>query len=72
MPAGSAGKALAGVIAWVLVGALALVATEYWDPLWGAFPVLAAVVLMWLVGERVLRDEPEGDTTDRGEARRGA
>lgn len=60
MQAQSAGKVAAGVIAWLLVGALALVATEYWDPLWGAFPVLAAVVLMWLVGERVLRAPAEG------------
>ena len=51
-----AGKIAAGVIAWLLVGALALVATEYWDPLWGAIPVLAAVIVMWLVGERVLAD----------------
>jgi hypothetical protein len=48
------GKALAGVVAWLLVGALALVAVEFWDAFWGALPVLAAVVVMWLIGERVL------------------
>lgn len=52
-------RAVAGIVAWLLVAALALVATEYWDPLWGAFPVLVAVVAMWLVGERLLAVEGE-------------
>lgn len=50
-------RAVAGIVAWLLVAALALVATEYWDPLWGALPVLVAVVAMWLVGERLLAVE---------------
>lgn len=52
-------RAVAGIVAWLLVAALALVATEYWDPLWGALPVLVAVVGMWLVGERLLAVEGE-------------
>lgn len=52
-------RAVAGIVAWLLVAALALVATEYWDPLWGAFPILVAVVAMWLVGERLLAVEGE-------------
>lgn len=55
----NAGRALAGIIVWVLIGALALVATEYWDPFWGALPVLAAIVVAWLVGERVLTNDEE-------------
>lgn len=54
------GKAVAGIIAWAIVAALALVATEYWDAFWGALLVLAAVIAMWLVGERILASD-EGE-----------
>ncbi len=60
----SASKIAAGVIAWLLVGALALVATEYWDALWGAIPVLVAVVVMWLLGERMIH--PEKSDAEKG------
>jgi phosphatidylglycerophosphate synthase len=62
MPASDIGKAAVGITAWLLVGVLALIATEYWDPFWGALPVLAAVVAMWLIGERVLATDQEAQS----------
>lgn len=53
MPRSEVGKAVLGVTAWLLVAALALVAVDRWDPLWGFFPVAAAVVAAWAVGEWV-------------------
>lgn len=44
---------LAGVVAWLAVAVVAVVAVENWDPVWGFFPVAAAVVAAWVVGERV-------------------
>jgi hypothetical protein len=44
---------LAGIVAWLAVALVAVVAVENWDPLWGFFPVAAAVVAAWLIGERV-------------------
>lgn len=44
-------EALVGVVAWVLVAALALFAVDQWDPFWGFFPVAAAVIGAWAVGE---------------------
>ena len=61
MPASDVGKLVSGVIAWLLVAALAVIATEYWDALWGALPVLAAVVAMWLIGERLLASSAEDE-----------
>lgn len=55
------GKAAAGIVAWLLVAALALIATEYWDSFWGALPVLGAVVIVWLIGERVLEERGMSD-----------
>lgn len=49
-----------GVIAWIGVAILAVVAAANWDAFWGAFPVAAAVVVAWAVGEWVMRDETEG------------
>lgn len=54
-----AGRAIVGAVVWVLIGVLALVATEYWDAFWGAFPVLAAIVVAWFLGERVLTEHEE-------------
>ncbi len=45
------GAALGGVAAWVLVAALALFAVDQWDPFWGFFPVAAAVLGAWAIGE---------------------
>jgi hypothetical protein len=47
------GLLLAGIAAWVGVGALA-VGMAIWDePVWGFFPILAAVLVAWAVGEYV-------------------
>ncbi len=45
--------ALGGIAAWIAVAVVAVVAVENWDPIWGFFPVAAAVVVAWFVGERV-------------------
>lgn len=45
------GSALAGIIGWTFVAALALFAVDQCDPLWGFFPVAAAVIGMWAMGE---------------------
>lgn len=45
------GKALLGVATWLGVAVFAVIAVANWDPLWGFFPVLAAVVGAWAVGE---------------------
>lgn len=55
MPRSELGKAVAGIGAWVLVALLALLAVDRWDPLWGFFPVAAAVVVAWAIGEWVTR-----------------
>lgn len=56
------GKALLGVAAWIGVAVFAVIAVANWDPLWGFFPVLAAVVAAWAVGEylAVPSDREEG------------
>jgi hypothetical protein len=51
------GKAILGIAAWAAVAVFALIAVENWDPLWGFFPVLAAVLAAWAVGEYVMRGE---------------
>lgn len=51
------GKTLAGIAVWALVAVLAMVSAHYWDPLWGFFPVLGAVLVAWAVGEWVTRRE---------------
>lgn len=43
--------ALGGIVAWLLVAVLAMVAVDQWDPLWGFFPVAAAVIAAWAIGE---------------------
>jgi len=48
---------LVGIAAWVLVAALALFAVDQWDPFWGFFPVAAAVIGAWAVGEWVTMRE---------------
>jgi uncharacterized integral membrane protein len=48
---------LVGVLAWLLVAVFALFAVANWDPFWGFFPVLAAVLVAWAVGEWVTRRE---------------
>lgn len=56
-------KAIAGLVAWLAVAVLALVAVEMWDPFWGFFPVAAAVIAAWAIGEwatrRGVRDATE-------------
>jgi hypothetical protein len=47
------GLLAAGVAAWVGVGALALLMAEWDEPVWGFFPILAAVLVAWAIGEYV-------------------
>ena len=54
MGAEELGKTLLGVAAWVGVAVFAVIAVANWDPLWGFFPVLAAVVSAWAVGEYLM------------------
>jgi hypothetical protein len=55
---------VAGVIAWLLVGALAVIAVEFWGGLWGALPVLAAIVIAWYIGERMTPAGGADSSTD--------
>jgi hypothetical protein len=46
--------ALGGVAAWVVVALVSVVAVrQEWDQIWGFFPVAAAVIVAWAVGEYV-------------------
>jgi hypothetical protein len=47
------GLLFAGVGAWVGVGALAVGMAAWGKPVWGFFPILAAVIAAWAVGEYV-------------------
>ncbi|MEE8422282.1 MAG: hypothetical protein V3S31_05845 [Dehalococcoidia bacterium] len=47
------GKALLGVAAWAGVAVFSVIAVANLDPLWGFFPVLAAVIAAWAVGEHL-------------------
>jgi len=60
MNASASGKAVLGLLAWALVAVFAIIAAANWDPLWGFFPVLGAVVAAWAVGEYVMRTEQDG------------
>lgn len=51
------GKAILGMAVWAAVAVFAVIAVANWDPLWGFFPVLAAVLIAWGIGERVVRHE---------------
>lgn len=42
-----------GIAAWIGVAVFSVIAVANWDPLWGFFPVLAAVVAAWVIGEYV-------------------
>jgi len=42
-----------GIAAWIGVAVFSVIAVANWDPLWGFFPVLAAVVGAWAIGEYV-------------------
>ncbi len=46
---------LVGILSWIGVGALAIGMAEWDQPLWGFFPILAAVVVAWAIGESVSR-----------------
>lgn len=51
-----------GIAAWLGVAVFAVIATANWDPLWGFFPMLAAVIGAWAVGEFVVHPpEPRGE-----------
>lgn len=54
------GKAFLGVAVWLAVAVFAVIAAASWDPLWGFFPVLAAVFAAWAIGEWVVRREMRG------------
>jgi len=47
------GLLLLGVGAWVAVGALSIGMAIWDEPVWGFFPILAAVVAAWAIGEYV-------------------
>jgi hypothetical protein len=45
----------AGVAAWVGVAIVAILMAEWGEPVLGFFPMLAAVLVAWAVGEYVTR-----------------
>ena len=49
----SPGLFLAGVIAWVGVIVLSIMMAVWGEPVWGFFPIAAAVVVAWAIGEYV-------------------
>lgn len=53
-------KVFLGIAAWLGVAVFAVIATANWDPLWGFFPVLAAVIGAWAVGEFVVHPPEQG------------
>ncbi len=65
MPQSDVARAVLGITVWLLIGVLALVATEFWDPFWGALPVLAAIVVAWLLGERILTPRDSSEVGER-------
>jgi hypothetical protein len=44
---------LAGVLAWAGVIAISVLMAEWDEPVWGFFPIAAAVVTAWAIGEYV-------------------
>lgn len=61
MESSEIGRTILGVMAWAGVAVFSVIAVANWDPLWGFFPVLAAVVLAWAAGEYITRfDAPDG------------
>lgn len=52
-----------GVAVWLAVAIFAVIAVANWDPLWGFFPVLAAVLAAWAIGEFVTGREDAGRST---------
>lgn len=61
MESSEIGRTILGVMAWAGVAVFSVIAVANWDPLWGFFPVLAAVVLAWAAGEYIARfDAPNG------------
>ena len=51
------GRTILGVLVWAGVAVFSVIAVANWDPLWGFFPVLAAVVAAWAVGEYMTRSD---------------
>jgi len=49
----SLGLFLLGVLAWAGVIALSIGMAIWEEPVWGFFPIAAAVVLAWAIGEYV-------------------
>ena len=49
----SPGLFLAGVIAWLGVIVLSIMMAVWGEPVWGFFPIFAAVVVAWTIGEYV-------------------
>jgi hypothetical protein len=58
------GLVLLGVIAWAGVAVVAVLMAAWEQPVWGFFPILAAVLAAWVVGEIVSRKLIEGGTDD--------
>ncbi|MDA0364850.1 MAG: hypothetical protein O3B31_07135 [Chloroflexi bacterium] len=52
-----------GVAVWLAVAVFSVIAVANWDPLWGFFPVLAAVLAAWAIGECVTSREGAGGST---------
>ena len=42
---------LIGVLVWAAVGCLSILMAAWDQPVWGFFPILAAVVVAWAIGE---------------------
>ncbi len=53
------GKVAIGVVAWIGVAVLAVIAPANWEGFWGFLPVAIAVVVAWAVGEWVMKDTME-------------
>ena len=49
----SPGLFLAGVVAWTGVVVLAIGMAIWDEPVWGFFPIAAAVLVAWAVGEYI-------------------
>ncbi len=57
MESSEIGRTILGVLSWVGVAVFSVIAVANWDPLWGFFPVLAAVVAAWAAGEYMARSD---------------
>jgi hypothetical protein len=47
------GLVLLGVLTWMGVASLSVLMAEWGQPVWGYFPIVAAVLTAWAVGQYV-------------------